>query len=219
MTNTTETYVALITAEHKDKPNFIATVELRVSVYAQIQKVLEQMIDFFDLDKAYGVGLDMIGLWVNAPRNVQIPIVGIYFAWDDTDSDGWEFGVWQGAFDPSTGTIPLPDDVYKMLIRGKIAANQWDGTTPGMYDVWAVAFPGHDLVVQDNQNMSMIIGVAGVPLDSLTKALLVAGYIPLKPEGVRVNYTFVTIEAPLFGWDISTPEVDGWGTGAWGEEF
>lgn len=36
--------------------------------------------------------------------------------------------------------------------------------------------------------MSVDIGVAGTPPSALFLALLTGGYIPLKPEGVRISY-------------------------------
>lgn len=49
-------------------------------------------------------------------------------------------------------------------------------------------------------------------------ALLAGGYIPLKPEGVRVNYTIVTsVEgAPIFGFDVQNDLIAGFDVGAWG---
>lgn len=50
-------------------------------------------------------------------------------------------------------------------------------------------------------------------------ALLAGGYIPLKPEGVRVNYTVVTTVdgAPMFGFDMNNQFVAGFDAGAWGK--
>lgn len=217
--NTVNTYLNLITSEHRDKPDFVSVVSTEVEVSVRIQEVLASMIPKFDIDLAVGDQLDIDGEWVGLSRNVKVPITGIYFEWDGDAGIGWEFGTWKGEFDPSTGVIPLPNDIYRMLQKGKIAANHWDGTTPGAYAVWRIAFPDSQIVIQDNQDMSMIVGVAGMPLNSLLKALISQGYIPLKPEGVRVTYAFVTVDAPMFGFDIESDNVDGWETGAWGENL
>jgi len=77
---------------------------------------------------------------------------------------------------------------------------------------------GTYVFIQDNQDMTMTIGIAGKVPSAVFLALLAGGYIPLKPEGVRVNFTVVTtVEgAPLFGLDVNNPYVAGFDVGAWG---
>lgn len=77
---------------------------------------------------------------------------------------------------------------------------------------------GTYVFIQDNQDMSMTIGVAGKVPSSVFLALLEGGYIPLKPEGVRVNYVIVTSVdgVPMFGFDVANQFVMGFDSGAWG---
>nr|WP_230946052.1 DUF2612 domain-containing protein [Burkholderia vietnamiensis] len=65
----------------------------------------------------------------------------------------------------------------------------------------------------------MTIGIAGKVPSAVFLALLAGGYIPLKPEGVRVAYTIVTTVdgAPMFGFDMNNQFVAGFDTGAWGK--
>ena len=58
-------------------------------------------------------------------------------------------------------TTGLPDDLYRMLLMAKVAANAWDGTTPHAYKVWGTAFAGTSAIIfiQDHQDMSMTVGV------------------------------------------------------------
>lgn len=210
-------YLNLVTSEHRQKPKFIAMISLHVNVAVRIQEVLKSFIPAFDIELAIGSQLDVIGLWVGASRRVAVPITGVYFEWDGDVSVGWDMGVWKDEFSPSSGLTYIPDDIYRRLIKGKIAANSWDGTTEGAYAVFTIAYPDLLIVIQDNQDMTMVIGISGPPLDTLTKALFVQGYIPVKPEGVLVNYAFSTVDAPLFGWDVQSAEIDGWDVGGWAE--
>lgn len=213
-------YLNLITSEHRDKQNFIAMLSAPVSLAVQIQNVLNSMIPLFDVDLAVGEQLDVIGQWVGITRNVSIPIPGVYFSWDGTDSSvGWDFGTWQPFLQPVDVTV-LPDDAYLSLIRAKIAANSWDGTTNGAYVIWDTVFPNFRILIQDNQNMSYNLAVVGGIVDSLTVALLTGGYIPLKPEGVRVAVYYVSIDAnPAFGWDVDSDVIQGWDEGTWLKEI
>lgn len=215
----TEDYLNLITSEHRQKPKYVAMAEFTAEVYVHIQDVLTSMVPKFDVDTAVGDQLDIIGIWVGVSRNVRIPISGVYFSWDGDYTVGWDFGVWQPNLAPSTVTI-LPDDIYRTLIRAKIASNAWDGTTDGAYAIWDAVFPDITILIQDNEDMSYDLAFVGGIIDSLTLALITEGYIPLKPEGVRVNTYFIPVDdGPLFGWDLDTDLVKGWDEGSWAREL
>lgn len=219
---TKDEYLALITSEHSDKPKFEATVAATIAPLARLQEVLGSFIKEFDIDSAVGAQLDIIGQWVGRPRRIDTPLVGVYFAWDDVVGDGWDSGIWKGPYDPDSGLVDLPDDAYRLLLKAKVAANNWDGTIPQAYDIWATAF-GTDtyLLIQDNQDMSMVVGIAGVPLSIVEQALLTNGYIPLKPEGVRIQYYAVApAEGSLFAFDVAEGSaMAGWDHGQWATEL
>jgi hypothetical protein len=212
-------YLNLITSAYRDKPIFKATVTANVSPAVRIMEVIQSMIAKFDVDIAEGQQLDIIGKWVGVSRNVSIPIPNVYFEWDGSPYNGWDFGTWQPNLAP-TDVTTLPDDAYRTLIRAKIAANQWNGTTEGAYDIWDSIFPEVTILIQDNQDMSYDLALVGGIIDSLTLALLTGGYIPLKPEGVRVNIYYVSIDSePVFGWDVESEFITGWDDGSWVREL
>jgi len=212
-------YLNLITSEHREKPDFKAVVTLNVAVPARVQELLKLMIPLFDVDVAVGDQLDIIGKWVGVTRDVAIPIAGIFFTWDGVFSNGWDYGTWTSAIVPTEITV-LPDDAYRVLIKAKIAANQWDGTMEGAYAIWESLFSTLTILIVDNQDMSYDLGVVGGIVDSLTLALITGGYIPLKPEGVRVRGYFVSIDSgPVFSWDTDSTLLKGWDTGSWVREF
>lgn len=214
-------YTQLITSEHNQKPKYMAMVEAVTQPIADISAFLKTVPGYFDLDTAIGAQLDILGQWIGRSRRVEVPITGVYFSFDDA-SVGWDAGVWKGEFDPDSGLVSLPDDSYRLLLKAKVAANKWDGTIPSAYDIWEEAFAntGALIIIQDNQDMSMVVGIAGASLDLVSQAILTQGYIPLKPEGVRVNYYAVsTINGPLFGFDVENNAISGWDTGGWALEL
>jgi len=125
---TIEEYLALITNEHFDKQKFVDTVSLSVAPLVDIKNTLDlvQGKDF-DLDDAVGVQLDIIGIWIGISRYVNVPLSGVYFSFDIAGL-GFDQGVWKGPFDPDTGVVTLNDDSYRLLLRARIGANNWDGT-------------------------------------------------------------------------------------------
>lgn len=220
---TVATYTGRVISQHQNKPKFMATVGFTVSFYVHAMGILDLMEKsggLFDLaTPPVGDQEDIIGELVGVSRVIAEPIPGVYFTWDDTAFTGWDSGVWQPVGQP-VNLVTLPDDVYLTVIKAKIAANNWDGTTAGAYIVWATLFPSIVFLIMDLQDMSFIIALQGQPIDALTQALLTQGYIPLKPEGVRIReYIVATDTAPLFAWDVSTPSMAGWDTGSWGLEL
>lgn len=112
----------------------------------------------------------------------------------------------------------LPDKTYHLLLKAKIGANHWDGTVPGVYGVWESAFvdTGSLILMQDNQDMPVVIGLIGAPLGVVMRNLLLQGYLPLKPGGVRVAwYAVAPGRGPLLGWNRETSGLPEWGKGIW----
>lgn len=210
-------YTGLITSEHRDKPRFMATVSALVQPLVDQMNLIESMPGKFDLDVAVGDQLDTVGLWVGVSRKIRTPLTGVYFSFDIAGL-GFDQGTWKGPFDPDTGLTVLDDDTYRLVIRAKIGANHWDGTLEQSAAILNSIFDADTHVfIEDHQDMSMTIGIAGTVPPATFLALLSGGYIPLKPEGVRVNYTIVTTVdgSPLFGFDMSNQLVAGFDVGAW----
>jgi hypothetical protein len=217
---TIQDYLDLITSSWDEKPNFTAMVSQIAAIQVQIQNCLTSMIPIFDLDlPPVGDQLDILGQWVGISRDVKIPIAGVYFSWNEAATLGWDYGTWQ-PYNKPTKITQLPDDAYLTLIRAKIAANQWDGTTNGAYAIWDIIFPQFTILIQDYQNMTYAFAIIGGIVDSLTLALLTGGYIPLRPEGVRVREYFTATDSnPAFCFDTPlTSFVGGWNEASWLKE-
>lgn len=211
-------YTGLITSEHNQRPKFMAVVAALAQPMVDLINVLGSMPAKFDLDVAVDAQLDDVGRWVGISRHVSVPLTDVYFSLD-TDGLGFDQGVWKGPFDPDTGLTDLDNDTYRLVIRAKIGANHWDGTMESTVAILNSIFSGDTHVfIQDNQDMTMTIGVSGTPPSAVfLAALLKGGYIPLKPEGVRVDLVIVSSEdGPLFGFDVQNELIAGFDAGAWG---
>ena len=208
----TERYINLVTSEHRQKPKFIATIEATTNPYASLQVLLEAMPGKFDLASAAGEQLDVIGLWVGASREVVAPPLNLY-----VDIGYVDIGYFEND-DPFEDTVLLDDDTYRLLIKAKIGANHWDGTMGSTKAILQAVFgPESQVFIQDNQDMSMWVGVVGKPLPPIYEALLTQGHIPLKPEGVRIRFVLSSVEGkPVFGFDMENERIAGFDNGAWG---
>ena len=209
-------YTGLVTSEHADKPKFMAMLAAVSQCFVDHQNELNAFVSDFDLNEAIGAQLDILGKWVGISRNIETPISGVYFSLD-TYGVGFDQGVWQGPFDPSAGIVSMDDDTYRLIIRAKIAANHWDGTIGSAAAILDNIFGSSTYVfIQDNQDMSMTVGLSGNLPSALFVALFGGGYIPLKPEGVLTNYVATSVNGdPCFGFDVENPYISGFDVGSW----
>ena len=194
-------YQGLITSEHADKPKFMAMVGAVAQGFVDLQNFLESLQAEFDIDSARWQQLDMIGVRIGLDRNLRATAPGIYVQ------------------APPAAAVPLADNDYKILIRGKIGANKWDGTIRGAYaDLLNIfgASSGSTLFMVDHQDMSITVAIAGaVPSDAF-KAALSGGYMHVRPCGVLADYAFPTAPGgPLFGFDAENAFVSGFDVGVW----
>lgn len=180
-------YFDLLTSEWISSPKLNALLRDMLKKFDDVSQCLVSLATAFDLDSAAGVQLDMLGSIAGASR-----IVG---------------------FQPSGGVSPvLTDDAYRLYIKAKIAQNQWDGTIGSLYPVWAALFPGGQIVIEDQQNMTVNVTMTGV-FNSITQDLVTHGYIVPRPEGVEYTYLFLTL--PAFGFDSAPGYIAGFDTGHW----
>jgi len=179
-------YSNLITSEHRKRPKFKAVVELLVSGFTDEMKTLDICPVVYDFDLAIGDQLDAVGAWVGLSRVVSVP----------------------------SGAVSLSDADYRLLLRSKIAANHFDGSFQQYQLILSSLFVGSGttLIAVDNQDMTIDVYVLGNPPTPLQITLMQQGYLPPKPEGVRINGFVLIGSTPVFGLDhndsfISGPDI------------
>ena len=143
----------------------------------------------------------------------------MYFSLD-TVGLGLNEGYLRGPFDPLDGLTSLDDSLYRTMLRIKIAANHWDGSLAQAQSILAQVLSASEdtyLMVIDNFDMSISIGVAGVIPGAVFISLL-QDYFTLLPAAVQIRSLVVTGEdgAPLFGLDCDNAYIAGLDVGALG---
>lgn len=218
MSGDVSVYLDLITSEHAAQLDFKAVITALLQPAADGVQVFGSFPTLFDLDKASGAQLDILGAWIGVTRYVATPLGGVYFSLD-TFGVGFDQGVWFGPGDPTTGLTALPDDIYLMLLKARIIANQWDGTIPGAYAAWNQLLTpyGCQILIQDNGDMTMTLGLTGAINNPTFRALFSGGYLDLRPAGVEITgYLYPSDNAPFFGFDVENSSIAGFDVGAWG---
>jgi hypothetical protein len=180
-------YIGLLSSEYVNSPKLNKLLYVLLRKFDDVTNVIMLMDTAFDLDSASGVQLDMLGQTVQAYRTV--------------------------GFQPSGGVSPVLDDTtFRILIKAKIAQNQWTGTLDSLYPLWQQLFPAGNIIIADNQNMSANIFMTGT-FTSIMQDLIRNGYIVPRPEGVQYTYLFGAL--PMFGFDLDNVFIAGFDTGKW----
>lgn len=215
----TDNYSQLVPSDNVPKPLFAEVRSLLVQPAVDQRGVLEKFVrQDFALAAAAGVQLDVLGQWVGISRIVPgVVLQNVYFSFD-TAALGLDTAPWFGPDDITTSTSALDDAAYRTLIYVKIAANNWDGTLGEYRRILAQALrnQGVTIAVIDNFDMTMTVLITGGTLSPVFRAILVNGFLPLKPEGVRIAFqTSSSAAAPAFGFDLNNASIAGLDTGAW----
>lgn len=155
-------YLNSVTSQHRDKKKFIAWLSSSLTIIDHAYIMTKNIDNDFDLDNALGVQLDMLGQSIGRKRMLT--------------------------FQPLNDHNPVMDDeTYRLVLKAKVAMNNWDGKTESAYEIWDNTFKDIGLQIQDNQDMSMTAYVTGY-VKQIRQDLIQHGYIVPKPEGVKINY-------------------------------
>lgn len=202
-------YTKLITSQHADKQQFVATVNLVASAFGQVSDAVLGLIGAFSVDVAVGAQLDTVGLWVGISRNQTVPITGAFFTFDDADL-GWDLANWKAPYEATEGVTVLDDDTYRAVIKAKIGSNYWNGSNAGLDAIGENAFAalGVQCFMLDNLDMTVTVYILGAPTQVLIE-LIKRGVAPPKTAGVRVaGYILASAPgAPLFALSVGTTSV------------
>lgn len=183
-----ENYLNLITSEYRDKTKYIQWMTVLLQPFVDIRESASIIKDCLNLNYSTGDQLDMIGEILGLSRQVN--------------------------FQPSEHSSILDDDYYRIILKAKVAKNQWDGTKENLYSYWRVLFPENPLILVDRQNMTIQATVIGLN-DTLSQELISHGYIIPKPAGVGMEYAFEY--RPLFAQDFDTEWLKGFDEGYWAQ--
>jgi hypothetical protein len=174
-------YIALLTSQYRRSPKLNALLYAILVKLDDVSRVLVKLDTAIDIDDAVGAQLDQLGAIAGASRTVP--------------------------FQPSGGVSPvLNDATYRIYIKSKIAQNQWDGTIDSLYGIWQTLFPGGQIIIADQQDMTAIIILSG-SFTSIIQDMINNDMIVPRPEGVLYTYLYPVL--PIFGADLDNAFIAG----------
>lgn len=157
-------YLDLVTSEHSTKPKYMAWLSVLLTPLIDAIKLNEDVKKAFDLNTAIGAQLNIIGKWLEQPRQVD--------------------------FQPTDGSSSvLNDNYYRTVLKAKVVKNQWKGTISNFYSFWNVLFKGQPLQIYlvDNQDMEPVAIIRSSSVDQMMQDLIANNYIVPKPAGLGLT--------------------------------
>lgn len=212
-------YTAMIAGAHFGRHKFTEWVYTLTEILAEQRRRLKKLVSDFDLDTAVGKQLDAVGVRVGISRNLPVTLTGIYFAFDDVNGKGWDYGVWKGRYDSGVSTTVLDDETYRNVIRAKILMNHFSGKNEDLQSFIAKVAGAFGIdpslfFVRDNQDMTVKVGMNQEDVPPVVWELLTRRIIDVIAAGVGMDFISNTT---YFGLDMETAVVAGMDRGDWYE--
>ena len=143
----------------------------------------------YDVDTVSGEMLDVIGRIVGVARPILRAAEFDVFGYAGNDSyTNYNIAPYIG--DGEAIDAPLNNDLYRKLIKAKIARNISDGTADSIIQLLEIIIGVKVTALVDNGDKSFDIGVASA-LDNTTLYLIDNFDIIPRPQGTRIGQIFI----------------------------
>ena len=153
------TYLNLIPPMNREKPRFISFLSAILSQVSDLDDLRLEMLSAFSLSTSEGIQLDILGRLAGVSR--ELP------------------------YEPASGSRSLADEDFRLLLRARILQDHWDGTNAGLITILHALFPGSDVAVSDEQNMTISVTPPS-DISAIRFELLEHGLLLPAPPGIAL---------------------------------
>lgn len=170
-------------AQYRNQPKFVDWLAIARRLGGSIQAAATAVRESYDIDKAEGVQLDIIGRIVVFPRDFigQFVMPTTEFDLIDGGECGDELAMLSDIL--SRSGMRMPDDLYRLAIKSKIMKNTGDATIESIIEEMMFLVGPRFLRVNDFGNMSFSVDFIGDLSDVERWALFNIDLIQI-PQGV-----------------------------------
>ena len=176
--------------EYRSKPRMTKWLTMLPEIAnEQLERALDQVYGSYDVDTVSGEQLDVIGRIVGVPRPILRGAAYDVFGYSGNDTYT-NYNVAPYIGDGAMVDTPLNNDLYRKLVKAKIARNVSDGTIDSIIELVEMIIDIKVTALIDNGDMTFDIGIAS-ELDNTTEYLLNNFDIIPRPQGVRLGVIFI----------------------------
>ena len=170
-------------AQYRDKPKTFEWIGINGELGNEIETVYQNILSSYDIDNANTDELNILGRIVVISRSFESSVSIESFLFGAAQFGAAQFRVGQGTTDQS-----LNNDIYRLLIKSKIAKNTNDATLDGIINAIDFIIETTNIQIDDPEDMSF--SLIFDTLTQLEKLVLSTFDIAPKPQGVRfTGYT------------------------------
>jgi hypothetical protein len=176
--------------EYRDKPRMVKWLTLLPQVANEkLEPAIDQVYGSYDVDSVKGELLDVIGRIVGIPRPILRGAAYDVFGYAGNDNyTNYNVAPYIGA--GAEVDAPLNNDLYRKLIKAKIARNVSDGTSDSIIQLLEIVIGVKVTALTSNGDKSFDIGIAS-ELDNTTQYLLDNFDLIPRPQGTRIGQIFI----------------------------
>ena len=176
-----------IYAQYRGKPRAVAWYNITRTIGGQFADVFQDIRTSYNIDTAISDELNVIGRIVAIDRGFEGQIVFDPIRWGS--GSRWGGSGVRYMTPVGAGSTEVSDQIYRTLLKAKIAKNNSDATIEGILRSIALITDVQNVRLFDYEDMSFAIEF-GETLDSVTRFALNNFNIIPKPQGVRfTGYT------------------------------
>jgi len=171
-----------IYAQYRGKPKAVAWYNVTRSIGGEFADVYQDIRTSYNIDTASTDELNVIGRIVVLDRGFEGQIVFDPYRWGGGarfGGSGVRYMTTVGA-----GSLAVSDDLYRILLKAKIAKNNSDATIEGILNSISVITSVSDVRLYDYEDMSFAVEFVE-PITSIARFALNTFNIIPKPQGVR----------------------------------
>ena len=193
-----------IYSQYRGKPRAVAWYNITRTIGGQFADVFQDIRTSYNIDTATTDELNVIGRIVVMDRGYEGKIIFDPIRWGS--GSRWGGSGVRHMTPVGAGSMEVSNDIYRILLKAKIAKNNSDATIEGILQSIATITDINAVRLLDYEDMSFAVEF-GETLDSVTRFVLNNFNVIPKPQGVR------------FTGYIETPLNTYWGgLYAWGDE-
>lgn len=176
--------------QYRNGEKFKAWVAILPTIGSEsIQPAANDIVSLINIDNATGEALNICGRIVGIPDRPKIASNALeVFSYDGTPgAQPYDVAPYIGP-GAQVATIPLPDYLYRLVIRSKIIKNTSSATVDDIKrGVEFIIADGITATVEDMQNMSMRVTLSEEPSFNIRAILELFDTAP-SPQGVELQY-------------------------------
>lgn len=176
--------------EYRDKQRMVRWLTITPEIANQyLEGPLDQLYGSYDVDTVTGDMLDIIGIIVGVRRPILTGAAYDVFGYAGNDSYT-NYNVAPYIGDGAIVDAPLNNDLYRKLVKAKIARNISDGTADSIIQLVEIIIGVKVTALICNGDKSFDIGIAS-ELDNTTLYLIENFDLIPRPQGTRIGEIFV----------------------------